>query len=80
MDSCGFLPLHLRAALAGGDEPDACEDEQDGEDFQVAESVQAEEDGGCDGNDGLYVVVHAGDGRPILPHVSAAQSVAMMSW
>ena len=39
MGSCGFLPLHLRAALAGGDEPDPCEDEQDGEDFYEAEGV-----------------------------------------
>lgn len=40
MDSCGFLPLHLRAALAGGDEPDACEDEQDGEDLREAEGAE----------------------------------------
>ena len=42
------LPLHLRAALAGGDEPDPCEDEQDGEDFYEAEGVEAEVDGGGD--------------------------------
>lgn len=33
MDSCGFLPLHLDATLAGANEPDSCEDEQDGEYF-----------------------------------------------
>ena len=70
MDSCGFLPLHLRAALAGGDEPDACEDEQDGEDLREAEGVQAEVDGGCDRDYGLDVVVHAGDSGPqgLLPY------------
>ena len=70
MDSCGFLPLHLRAALAGSDEPDACEDEQDGEDFNETERVQAEVDGGCDRDYGLNVVVHAGDSGPqgLLPY------------
>ena len=62
MGSCGFLPLHLRAALAGGDEPDPCEDEQDGEDFYEAEGVEAEVDGGGDRDYGLNVVVHAGYG------------------
>ena len=70
MDSCGFLPLHLCAALAGGDEPDACEDEQDGEDFHETEGVEAEVDGGCDRDYGLNVVVHAGDSGPqgLLPY------------